>query len=202
MQNSMMAFTFFGSERKHPFWTNVVQTIWIASSRWNLVSRLIGISRIQCWYSIKHLFIVVNKELINITDWFTADKLSLNFEKKKKNTQSFISQVRINNYEIQREASIKFFGFLLEQYLTRKENIKLTENKIAKSISILYKVRAYLDKRALTCLYCSYIHYLNHANRACCITNRTSLTNRIIFHEKGFSHTREDFKEDNILSAY
>ena len=32
---------------------------------------------------IKHLFTVVNKELVNIKDWFTANKLSLNVEKTK-----------------------------------------------------------------------------------------------------------------------
>ena len=32
--------------------------------------------------NIKQLFMVVNNELVNITDWFTANKLSLNVEKK------------------------------------------------------------------------------------------------------------------------
>ena len=39
----------------------------------------------------------------------------------------------INNYELQRKESIKFLGVLLYQRLTWKENIKLTENKIAKN---------------------------------------------------------------------
>ena len=30
---------------------------------------------------IKHLFTVVNKELVNIKDWFTTNKLSLSVEK-------------------------------------------------------------------------------------------------------------------------
>ena len=32
---------------------------------------------------IKHLFTVVNNELVNIKDWFTASKLCLNFKKTK-----------------------------------------------------------------------------------------------------------------------
>ena len=32
---------------------------------------------------IKHFFTVVNNELVNIKDWFTANKLSLNVEKTK-----------------------------------------------------------------------------------------------------------------------
>ena len=82
----------------------------------------------------------------------------------------------INNYEIHREESIKFLGVLLDQHLTWKEHIKLTENKIAKNIGILYKARPYLDKRGLLCLYYSYIHsYLHYANTAWCSTNRTYL---------------------------
>ena len=42
---------------------------------------------------------------------------------------------------------MKFIGVLLDQHLTRKEHIKLTENKIAKNIGIFYETRSYLDKR-------------------------------------------------------
>ena len=82
----------------------------------------------------------------------------------------------ISNYEIQREESIKFFGVLLDQHLTWKKHINHTENKIVKTIGILYKERPYLDKRALLCLYYSCIHsYLNYSNTTCCSTNRIYL---------------------------
>ena len=41
---------------------------------------------------IKHLFTVVKNKLVNIKDWFTANKLSLNVDKQ--NTHSSISHVR------------------------------------------------------------------------------------------------------------
>ena len=164
---------------------------------------------------IKHLFTILSNELVNIKDWFTANKLSLNVEKtkysyfhkpsKKDDIPLRLPKLIINNYEIQREESIKFLGVLLDQHLTWKEHKKLTENKIAKNISILYKARPYLDKRALLCLYYSCIHsYLNYANTAWCSTNRTYLKKlqseqkhaiRIIFHENKFAHTRENFKK-------
>ena len=96
---------------------------------------------------IKHLFTVVNKKLVNIKDWFTANKLSLNMEKTKYSLLHRPSQkddiplplpkLIINNYEIQREESIKFLGVLLDQHLTWKEHIKLTKNKIAKKHSYI-----------------------------------------------------------------
>ena len=42
---------------------------------------------------------------------------------------------------------MKFIGVLLDQNLTRKEHIKLTENKILKNIGIFYEARSYLDKK-------------------------------------------------------
>ena len=76
---------------------------------------------------IKHLFTVVNNELINIEDWLTGNKLSLNVEKNKHSSISQgrktisllrLAKVTINNYEIQREKSIKFLEVLLDQDLT------------------------------------------------------------------------------------
>ena len=73
--------------------------------------------------NIKHLFTVVNNELVNIKDWFTANKLFLNVEKtkysffhkssKKDNIPLRLPKLIINSYEIQREESIKFLGVLL-----------------------------------------------------------------------------------------
>ena len=37
---------------------------------------------------------------------------------------------------------MKFIGILLDQHLTRKEHIKLTENKIVKNIGIFYEARS------------------------------------------------------------
>ena len=62
----------------------------------------------------------------------------------------------INNYEIQGEGSIKHLRVLLDQHLTWEEHVKLTENKNAKIIGILYKARPYLDKRSFT------IHTFTH----------------------------------------
>ena len=79
---------------------------------------------------IKHLVIVVNNELVYIKDWFTANKLSLNMEKtkysffhkpsKKDDVPLRLPKLKINNYEIQREESIKFFGPALNMKRTHK----------------------------------------------------------------------------------
>ena len=131
---------------------------------------------------------------------------------KKDDIPLRLPKLIINNYEIQREESIKFLGVLLDQHLTWKEHIKLTENKIAKNIGILYKARPCLDKRTLLRFYYSYIYsYLNYANTAWYSTNRTYLKKfqslqkhaiRIIFRQNKFVHTQEHSKENNTLNIY
>ena len=54
--------------------------------------------------------------------------------RKKDDIPLRLPKLITNNYEIQRGKSIKFLEVLLDQHLTRKEHIKLTENKIAKNI--------------------------------------------------------------------
>ena len=77
---------------------------------------------------IKHLFTIVNNELVNIKDWFIANKLFFNVEKtkysffhkpsKKDDIHFCLPELKINNYEIQRKESIKFLGVLLDQHFT------------------------------------------------------------------------------------
>ena len=161
---------------------------------------------------IKDHFKVVNNELVNVK--VGSLQISSFFHKpsKKEDIPLRLPKLAINNYEIQREESIKFLGVLLDQHLTLKEHIKLTENKIAKNIGILYKARPYLHKRGFLCLYSSFIHsYLNYANTGCCSTNKTYLKKLqsqqkhaiwSIFHENKFAHTRTYFKGNNILNIY
>ena len=41
---------------------------------------------------------------------------------------------------------MKFLGFLLDDNLSWKEHMKYLENKIAKNIGIMYRLKPYLDK--------------------------------------------------------
>ena len=46
---------------------------------------------------------------------------------KKNDIPLHLPKCITSNYEMQREESIKFFGLLLDQHLTWKEHVKLTE---------------------------------------------------------------------------
>ena len=77
---------------------------------------------------------------------------------EKQNTPFFINQVKkddlplvlprllIKNDKIERVKSKKFLGVLLDEKLSRKDHIKYIENKVAKNISLLYRVKLFLDQ--------------------------------------------------------
>ena len=81
-----------------------------------------GINLFFTHKDIRYLFQIVNQELENINQWFVSNKLSLNIRKKnnkiliflqnqsKENIPLLLPKLIINNYEIQRTESIKFWG--------------------------------------------------------------------------------------------
>ena len=86
----------------------------------------------------------VNKELANVSNWFNANKLSLNVKKakfsffhkssKKDNIPLRLPNPNINGFTIGRESSIKFLGVWIDENLTWKNQIHIVKNKIAKNI--------------------------------------------------------------------
>ena len=117
-----------------------------------------------------------------------------------------------NNQEIKRASYTKFLGVLLDENLSWKEHPKYTENKIAKSIGLMYKAKPFLDKTSLLSLYFSYIHsYVNYANLVWGSTCRTNLKKihsqqkhalRIVHNKDKYYHTKELFKNCNVLNVY
>ena len=126
-------------------------------------------------YDIKTLFHIVNQELINIHEWFKANKLSINSSKTKyvffhKPCKADyiplkLPDLKINNSTIEREYDIKFLGVILDENLTWRKNIYIIENKISKNIGLLYKAKFLLSQKCLKSIYFSFVHsYINYAN--------------------------------------
>ena len=99
---------------------------------------------------INILFEKMNKELTNISNWFNANKLSLNVKKtkysffhksskKKDNVLLRLLNRNINGLTVDRESSIKFLGVWIDQNLTWRNHIHTVQNKTAKNIGLLYR---------------------------------------------------------------
>ena len=129
------------------------------------------------------LFSMVNGELNKIYEWFNANKLSSNAGKTKyflshkpRKTDDLplvLPKFWINDDEVERVGLIKFLGVLFDEHLSWKEHIRCTENKVAESIGLLYRVMPFLATNSLLTLYYSYMHTcLNYANLSWASTNR------------------------------
>ena len=165
-------------------------------------------------------FSTVNRELQNINEWFISNKLSLNVKKtqfsifhkasRRDDSPLEFSKLFINKKTIKRQSSIKFLGILLNEYLSWKEHLKLTENKIVKNIGLIYKAKPYLNKDSLLALYFSCIHFfMNYANLVWRSTNRTYLrviksqekhALRLIHNKNRFDHSKEPFHSKVYLN--
>ena len=158
---------------------------------------------------INILFEKMNKELTNVSNWFNANKLSLNVKKNKfsffhessknNNIPLRLPNLNINGFTIEREFSIKLLRVWLDENLTWRNQIHTVENKTAK-IGLLYQGKHYLDDNCLKQIYFSYIRvYLNYANIAWAGTHKTQLKKvqskqkhalRIIFNQSKTSFIR------------
>ena len=172
--------------------------------------------------NIKTLFQIVNSELKLVTEWFLANKLSLNAKKTKyvlfhKVTMCHslplqLPGMTLNNIEIKRENSGKFLGVIIDENLTWKNHIEVIENKISKNIGVLYRASYLLDFKNLLKIYFSFIHiYISYANIAWASTFKTKLQGilkkqkhaaRITFHANRFDHSRPLLKERKALNVY
>ena len=172
--------------------------------------------------NIKGLFYTLNSELEKISQWFKANKLSINIKKTKftlfhKNSSKDDIPVKlpalmVGSNNIERTSSIKFLGVMLEEHISWIDHVRTVENKIAKNIGLLDRVSQFLDEDSLKTVYFSYIHsYLNYANIAWTSTYATKLKRvylkqkhavRIVFNKEKLTHSKPLFKSLNALNVY
>ena len=165
--------------------------------------------------NIIKLFATLNEELMNINDWFMANKLSLNvaitkyslFHKPSRvdDLPLELPKLSINNQEMKRASNTKFLGVLLDENLSWKEHLKLQK-------ALDCKAKPFLDKDSLLSLCFSYIHsYIYYANLAWASTHKTNLKKihsqqkhalRIVYNKDTYYHTKELFRSCSVLNVY
>ncbi|MBY0580860.1 MAG: reverse transcriptase family protein [Rickettsiales bacterium] len=172
--------------------------------------------------NIKSIFITMNRELDNLNEWLKANKLSLNKTKSKyilfsKSSKSEtlplkLPDISIEKTNLQRTFCIKFLGVLLDEQISWKDHINLIENKISKSIGIMYKTRHMLDKNCLKLIYYSFIHsYINYCNIAWASTYPSKLTrilnkqkhaSRLILNANKYTSANPLLRKLGVLNVY
>ena len=106
----------------------------------------------------------LNSELLKLSDWLKANKLSLNYQKthyiifKTKNKACHANRsLLIDGHPINQVSSTKFLGVILNESLTWTQHIAQTRNKISKSLGIICRARKYLNTSTCITLYNSFI---------------------------------------------
>jgi hypothetical protein len=142
--------------------------------------------------SYSELFKILNKELILVSDWFKANRLSLNlnktnyilFSSHRKSTPQEKGNVMIDSIDIPQVTSVKFLGVYLDQHVTWNTHIEQISRKIAKNIGILSRISYQLPSNILLTLYYSMIYpYLAYCNMIWA-SNYDSRLNRLLILQK------------------
>jgi len=165
---------------------------------------------------LNSLITSINQDLEKFSQWFKANKLSLNIDKTKcmlfKPRQKHITfdeKISIDNVEIKIVKETLFLGVILDEHISWKPHISNIASKISKSIGIIRKTSFFLTKSTLRKLYFSLVYpYLQYCNIVWATTYTTNLYRliilqkrviRIINYSKYDAHTNPIFKDLNIL---
>ena len=103
--------------------------------------------------NINHLYTIVNHELDNLTDWFRANKLSLNISKTNYmlfshlNKELINTEIKLANTTIPKTKCVKFLGLLIDENLKWDEHIQYIKNKISGSFHAINKAKYVIPRK-------------------------------------------------------
>jgi hypothetical protein len=116
--------------------------------------------------SYEDILITLNPELVSLSEWFKANKLSLNvaktnyvlFGSKAKRKSANNLCVLVDGKPIARVSETKFLGVIIDENLNWKSHAALISSKVAKNVGVINRIKHLLNKAALKTLYYSLIY--------------------------------------------
>ena len=110
----------------------------------------------------------INDELVNVSNWFKVNKLSINFNKTefmvvttKQNKPEL--KVSIDNNPIKQSHHIKYLGVFIDDNLNWKQQIKEQCSKVARGSWALNQLKHFVDEQTLRSVYhCLIYSHLQH----------------------------------------
>ena len=109
----------------------------------------------------------VNKVTADVSQWFRANRLSLNVQKTNYQIYSRSCsqdlQVKLNDKSVLRKSCIKYLGILVDENLKWKSQINSVSSVISRNIGIMSRVKYFLEAKQLVLLYNTLVlPYLNY----------------------------------------
>ena len=114
--------------------------------------------------NLAKLFSNVNEDLYYLTDWFRANKLSLNVGKtnymlfSRQNFNDLNMRVSIAGQDIEQVENFKFLGIILDSHLTWKHHITACTATLRKSMWAINKVQNFVPLEQLKSLYYALVY--------------------------------------------
>ena len=119
----------------------------------------------------------INSELNKVYHWMKANKLRINSQKStalfipsKTNKHIHNIDVLYNGAKINVCKSAKYLGVHIDRDLSFKPQIQILQNKLSRSLGIIFKAKTFLPKYALSQLY----HAMFNSHLLYCVTIWTS----------------------------
>jgi len=115
------------------------------------------------WSKFQNCKKLVNTELQKVDEWMRFNKLSLNYSTSymligPKGNRLYDFTVKINENTISQTNSTKYLGVYIDDKRTWSDHITNLEKSISRSVGIFYRIRHYLNERALKSLYFSIVY--------------------------------------------
>ena len=144
---------------------------------------------IQIYFS--HITHIINSEMLGLSNWFKANKLSLNVKKwnyvifkPKQRREEFDLNIEINGHKMICTTEVTFLGVILDGNLSWKSHISHIAGKISKYVDIIGGSSPCLTTLALKTLYYSLVYpYFQHRIIVWGSTYPTNL-NRLVLLQK------------------
>src|SRR6218665_2351940 len=170
--------------------------------------------------SYKSLYSELNKELGKVSDWFRANKLSLNlsktnyilFRSNRKPVPQETCKLVIDNTEIPQVNSVKFLGLYVDQHLPWRIHLENVASKISKNIGIISRIAYLIPTNVRLTLYYSLIYpYIAYCNIIWASNYKSRLYRLKILQKRSVriiaglpynSHTDPIFKHFEILKLF
>ena len=178
------------------------------------------------FYSHEDTFILcrtVNNEIKEVSNWFKANKLSLNAKKTnlmylgtcmqtKKMAENNNYDIYLDGCKLNRVHEAKFLGITIDENFTWKKHVENVCKLCSRNIGVLKKVKGFLPINAMYRLYCSLVlPYLNYGlllwgnankyliNKVFRLQKRAM---RLISNSEYLSHTKPLFQKFNTLNIF
>ena len=152
----------------------------------------------------------INDELVHVSDWLTANKLSLNV--KKSNVLVFRTKnspitrkirIKINGTDAEEKNDAKYLGVMIDNKLSYVSHINHVKAKLTKGNAILAKVRHFVPHNLLKNTY--HAHFQPHLDYGLTVWGHAAPTNLDVINRQQrkairiMSFKKSDFKETDQL---